>query len=813
MDTLDKIRKIKENPNEIFSYLKEIAKLNEICNAKGESLLAKQYEKINGIQSGTALEMYLNPNKRKSVNSHKYAPIFPFGCNNSQYDAVMRAMNNQISVIQGPPGTGKTQTILNIIANILLQNKNVIVVSNNNAAIENVYEKLAKKENDLGFLVAKLGNSENKKKFIENQIAASDRCKNWNLDFATEISQETIYEETRVLKKLFDKQEAQSGLLQEKSQIDAEYHYFLQYAKNSDINVDDFKYVYNISAKSWLSLWQEAQTEVDINHKFGLLFKLKLLFKYTILDYKLYKQEPEKFITICQWLYYKTRIKWIISELEKLSTELADIDINLPGKANANAMLLLKRHLYAKYADEKSRTIFKEEDLFYNWEKIQDEYPIILSTTFSAKACLNKNAVYDYLIMDEASQVDIATGALALSCAKNAIIVGDTKQLPNVIKSEAKQKSEEIFKKYKIALGYKFYKSFLNSVVEIMPDVPQTMLREHYRCHPKIINYCNQKFYHNNLVVMTKDNGEKDVIMVMRTVEGNHRRENYNQREIDVIKNEILPMCNSPAEEIGIIAPYNGQVDKLKEQIKGIDISTVHKFQGREKETIILTTVDDKITDFVDNPYLLNVAVSRARKRLILVVTGNKQSGSTNIMDLMHYIQYNNFSIQYSNINSIFDYLYKAYKKEREAYLGKHTRISEYKSENLVYALLEDILADDKYQSLDVVCHMPLNILLKDISLLNEAQQKYAMNSLTHIDLLVYNKFSKMPILAIEVDGWQYHNEKTPQAKRDKLKNEIMNIYNIELLRLVTNGSGEREKIINTLDRLLGIKDNVGMNF
>lgn len=40
-----------------------------------------------------------------------------------------------------------------------------------------------------------------------------------------------------------------------------------------------------------------------------------------------------------------------------------------------------------------------------------------------------------------------------------------------------------------------------------------------------------------------------------------------------------------------------------------------------------------------------------------------------------------------------------------------------------------------------------------------------------------------------------------------------MNIYNIELLRLVTNGSGEREKIINTLDRLLGIKDNAGMNF
>ena len=49
-------------------------------------------------------------------------------------------MENQISVIQGPPGTGKTQTILNIIANILIQGKTVQVVSNNNSATENVFE-------------------------------------------------------------------------------------------------------------------------------------------------------------------------------------------------------------------------------------------------------------------------------------------------------------------------------------------------------------------------------------------------------------------------------------------------------------------------------------------------------------------------------------------------------------------------------------------------------------------------------------------------------------------------------------------------
>lgn len=52
-------------------------------------------------------------------------------------------------------------------------------------------------------------------------------------------------------------------------------------------------------------------------------------------------------------------------------------------------------------------------------------------------------------------------------------------------------------------------KQFLQSVLEVMPNVTQTMLREHYRCHPKIIEFCNQKFYRGNLIIMTEDHGRK----------------------------------------------------------------------------------------------------------------------------------------------------------------------------------------------------------------------------------------------------------------------------------------------------------------
>lgn len=429
------------------------------------------------------------------------------------------------------------------------------------------------------------------------------------------------------------------------------------------------------------------------------------------------------------------------------------------------------------------------------------EYPVILSTTFSSRNSLNTGVIYDYLIMDEASQVDIATGALALSCARNVVIVGDTKQLPNVVTDSVRSRAQSIFDSFHINEGYQYHKSFLQSVLDVMPNISQTLLREHYRCHPKIINFCNQKFYRGELVIMTKDRGEKDVLSVVKTVAGNHARDHYSQRQIDVIKNEIIPKYALSAEETRIIAPYRNQVEALKREIGDMDAATVHKFQGKEKDNVIISTVDDELSDFADDPYLINVAVSRAKKRLMLVVTGNKQTKEHNITDLIDYIQYNNFEVTDSKTYSVFDYLYKQYTEERKAYLQKHKKISQYDSENLMYSLIEEIITDNKYASLDVVCHFPLNMLIKNPDLLNEQECRYVMNPATHLDFLIYNRISKKPVLAIEVDGYEYHKKDTVQASRDALKDHILELYQIPLLRFKTNGSGEKEKIAELLDQ------------
>ena len=185
---------------------------------------------------------------------------------------------------------------------------------------------------------------------------------------------------------------------------------------------------------------------------------------------------------------------------------------------------------------------------------------------------------------------------------------------------------------------------------------------------------------------MTHDNGENDVICAIKTVVGNHSRDHINQREIDVIKEEVLPILPYQDTEVGIIAPYNKQVEAIQHNLRDcIDIATVHKFQGREKDAIII------ITEFTDDPNLLNVAVSRAKQKFCLVVSGNKQPDNCNISDLIAYIEYNNCSITNSKIHSIFDYLYKPYTKICIDYLKKHPKISKYKSENLTYTLITDI--------------------------------------------------------------------------------------------------------------------------
>ena len=221
---------------------------------------------------------------------------------------------------------------------------------------------------------------------------------------------------------------------------------------------------------------------------------------------------------------------------------------------------------------------------------------------------------------------------------------------------------------------------------------------------------------------------------------------------------------------------------------------------------MLLSTVSDKPDEFMDNANLLNVAISRAENKLIIVVSDNEELlTNSNIGDLIRYIEYNNLEIIDSNIYSIFDLLYSSYSEKLLEFFKKHKKVSKYNSENLMNALIEKVLNYEEFKHLSKVLHYPLNMLICDTSKLDEKELKYATNSLTHTDFFIFRKIDKAPVLVVEVDGYAFHANNLKQLERDRMKDGILRKYNIPILRLATNGSGEEEILKEKLSIILNI--------
>ena len=158
-----------------------------------------------------------------------------------------------------------------------------------------------------------------------------------------------------------------------------------------------------------------------------------------------------------------------------------------------------------------------------------------------------------------------------------------------------------------------------------------------------------------------------------------------------------------------------------------------------------------------------------------------------------------------SSVYSVFDLLYQGYAEQRRAFLKKHGRVSEYDSENLLYAVIQNILQKDEFSFVDCAVHVSLVNLVKDYSMSTEEETAYARNPLTHVDFLLFRRMDKSPLLAVEVDGVAFHAAGSTQADRDEKKNRIFELCGIPLLRLRTDESGEKERLERELRATISI--------
>ena len=468
---------------------------------------------------------------------------------------------------------------------------------------------------------------------------------------------------------------------------------------------------------------------------------------------------------------------------------------------------LFRDMLYRKYerlneARQEERPPFTMQNYRTYFRTFVERYPIVLSTTHSLCASIGAGHLLDYVIIDESSQVDILTAAVCCACCRNIVIIGDSRQLPHIVEEQLRAKAEELRDEHRVPDAYDYVRqNILSSFKRVFAErLPVTLLREHYRCHPLIIDFCNRKYYRNELLIMTEPKGGYPFTVLTTTASKtySHNGRIYNQRQIDATCDWIERQHAEP-EQIGVISPYRYHAQELRRCLPpGVEADTIHKFQGREKNTIVFHTVRSEITAFLDDPNLINVAVSRAVEHLVVVKTeGMRIAHGSDIGDLLRYIRFTCEDVDSvfitSPIRSVFDVLHTEYSDAKR----------ESPAERIAERLIGGILSgEDRFSAIGVHRHYRLYDLVgRNVELSDE--ERLFVRRRSHLDFLLYNRMDNTPILGIEVDGVLHHRFDEVQVARDRRKNGILAKIGLPLLRLSTDGSSEKERIVGALEQAM----------
>ncbi|QCK15125.1 IGHMBP2 family helicase [Mangrovivirga cuniculi] len=268
---------------------------------------------------------------------------------------------------------------------------------------------------------------------------------------------------------------------------------------------------------------------------------------------------------------------------------------------------------------------------------------VVLSTNSAAGSEVLEPFSFDISVIDECTQSVEPSSLIAMTKAKKWIMAGDHKQLPpTVICEEAEDLYLSLFERW--ISGYKEW---------------SVMLEVQYRMNSEIMKFSNRSFYGGQLIAaeQAKDKTLNDLNGFMPPdeqydpekfkllssdkpisflhVEGREERKEgaysyFNLEEAEKVKQVIEALLFSRVfpEDIGIISPYEGQVALMKRmiEIEGIEIKSIDGFQGREKEIIILSLVRSNNKGrigFLTDYRRLNVALTRAKKKLIIIGNEN----------------------------------------------------------------------------------------------------------------------------------------------------------------------------------------------
>ena len=646
---------------------------------------------------GTALYSWVKGNIGP-VSSEEMKPLLEvLPLNTEQALAVNTALRSDLTIITGPPGTGKSQVVTDLLIDVIWNGKSALFSSKNNKAVDVVDIRV--NEQSQRPVLLRIGSNQYAARLAEIiQGMLSARPSAADQQEAALYMQK--YSELRAKATKLSSQKSQ--VVEARNRLDHAEQSFcavrekaawlLGKADEADIGsvlkaTEELTAAYAAACREKQNFfvrlfWRFFKKKRKARYEKAAANYNTYAVKYSLIEAKseLADAEQRKLITDAQEfekmleaaVKYKDALKAIerMDDLETLDKRLSDNAAEMAEMASRlwNKWLLSESISFSGEDREKMSSYIAamrlagDVDLddfpdlkrqFAEMSRCMTKYLQCWAvTSLSAKSRIPFQAgLFDYIIIDEASQCDIASILPLLYRAKRAVIIGDPKQLSH-ISQLSKRQDIALLDKYHVNPIWSYSSTSLYTLAESKVPVDQIVqLRDHFRCCAEIIEFSNNVFYDGSLRTATRYSGLKtpagerpgirwiDVHgRTVRPASGSA----YNKEEAEAVVQELKRLIFSGYQgTLGVTTPFRRQAEEIRRILENQEprlyedlinrhefiADTVHKFQGDERDLMIFSPVvsngaSQSTLGFLSSTgNLFNVAITRARA--VLVVVGN----------------------------------------------------------------------------------------------------------------------------------------------------------------------------------------------
>lgn len=646
----------------------------------------------------------INQNIRET-DAREMVLIEPLPMNEEQREAILQGLQNELTVVTGPPGTGKSQVVSNLVINAVHQGQKVLFASRNNKAVDVVLARVNGLSNKPVML--RLGNSEKQdelSQYLTGMISSkiSDADEN-NFKTVNELHQSLIIQIEKVIgkqKQVIDIRNQVDVLEQDVEKLRKHFGEEIFY-KLSNIpkqNIDNARQIIN-SLK--ININQADRKKLNGFEQLFWIFtkskRVQRLFHFLEQERESVKTflfempghfDTEKLVEQSNHflIEYNNRLTEILKiqdytdnlnllQNQKSIFELLQDENSIAEQISENSnklwnlwlQLLPKRlsrderKLIGDYITILDLIIQSDKDNQKTDKSVWARYYKLLPQITNIMSCWAVTSLsvrskvpfeprfFDLVIIDEASQCDIASAIPLLYRAKRAVIIGDDKQLTHITTIN-KNQDNQLLEKYGLTEDFMVWSyasaSLFRLAASLCGNNDIVQLKDHHRSHADIISYSNKYFYDGTLRVATNYNKLKSIPNepairwidvqgnVIKPAIGGSLNEKEAKRVVEELKRLVATGYNG---SIGVVSPFRAQANRIRDLVfADTDLSdrlisrdfladTVHKFQGDERDVMIFSSVVSSGIGKGSEVFLsktgnlFNVAITRARATLIIV--------------------------------------------------------------------------------------------------------------------------------------------------------------------------------------------------